>query len=70
VEAADNAISAANAASGMGILVKGRPLKVLKALDKKSAHEKELEKEKNEVKKYEGLLKEAEVKGLADIERS
>ncbi|GAU31126.1 hypothetical protein TSUD_212340 [Trifolium subterraneum] len=46
VEAANNAISTANAASGIGILVKGRPLKVLKALDKKSAHEKELEEKK------------------------
>jgi nucleolar protein 4 len=55
VKAADNAISAANAASGMGILVKGRPLKVLKALDKKSAHEKELEKEKNEVHDHRNL---------------
>ncbi|XP_027910823.1 RNA-binding protein 28 [Vigna unguiculata] len=47
VEAADTAISAAIAASGTGILLKGRPLKVLKALDKKSAHDKELEKAKN-----------------------
>ncbi|KAJ1388614.1 RNA-binding domain superfamily [Sesbania bispinosa] len=49
VEAAETAISTASAASGMGILLKGRPLKVLKALDKKSAHDKELEKAKNEV---------------------
>jgi hypothetical protein len=28
------------------------------------------ERKKREVKKYEGLLKETEVKGLADIERS
>ncbi|XVE93695.1 hypothetical protein REPUB_Repub01dG0216300 [Reevesia pubescens] len=42
------AISAANAASGLGIFLKGRQLKVLKALDRKSAHDKELEKAKVE----------------------
>lgn len=47
--AADAAISAANAESGLGIIIKGRPLKVLKALDKESVHKKELEKLKNEV---------------------
>ncbi|XP_058748117.1 uncharacterized protein LOC131620942 isoform X2 [Vicia villosa] len=55
VEAADAAISAANAASGVGILVKGRQLKVLKALDKKTAHDKEQEKEKNEVHDHRNL---------------
>ncbi|XP_074575987.1 uncharacterized protein LOC141832383 isoform X2 [Curcuma longa] len=47
--AADAAISAANAESGLGIIIKGRPLKVLKALDKESVHKKELEKLKNVV---------------------
>ncbi|KAL6011908.1 hypothetical protein ACLOJK_002374 [Asimina triloba] len=46
--AADAAISAANAAQGLGIVLKGRPLTILKALDKKAAQKKELEKKKNE----------------------
>ncbi|XP_058089604.1 uncharacterized protein LOC131236450 isoform X2 [Magnolia sinica] len=46
--AADAAVSAANAAQGLGIVMKGRSLTVLKALDKKSAHKKELDKKKNE----------------------
>ncbi|PIA55911.1 hypothetical protein AQUCO_00700317v1 [Aquilegia coerulea] len=45
--AADAAVSAANATSGLGIILKGRQLTVLKALDKKSAQTKELEKTKN-----------------------
>ncbi|XVF67767.1 hypothetical protein PTKIN_Ptkin10aG0148600 [Pterospermum kingtungense] len=48
VDAAIAAVSAANAASGLGIFLKGRQLKVLKALDRKSAHDKELEKAKVE----------------------
>ncbi|CAJ1978137.1 unnamed protein product [Sphenostylis stenocarpa] len=55
VEAAKTAISTAIAASGTGILLKGRLLKVLKALDKKSAHDKELEKAKNEVHDHRNL---------------
>ncbi|CAL0303428.1 unnamed protein product [Lupinus luteus] len=55
VEAADAAISAAGTASGTGILLKGRPLKVLKALDKKSAHDKEVEKAKNEIQDHRNL---------------
>ncbi|EHA8590310.1 RNA-binding protein 28 [Cocos nucifera] len=47
--AADAAVTAASAAPGLGIIMKGRPLTVLKALDKESAHRKELEKSKNEV---------------------
>ncbi|GLU12853.1 hypothetical protein SLE2022_295110 [Rubroshorea leprosula] len=47
-DAASAAVSAANAASGLGIFLKGRQLKVLKALDKKAAHDKELEKTKAE----------------------
>lgn len=47
-DAADAAVSTANAASGLGVLLKGRPLKVLRALDKKSAHDKELKKAKND----------------------
>ncbi|KAK9108925.1 hypothetical protein Sjap_016985 [Stephania japonica] len=42
----EDAISAANTVSGLGIFLKGRQLTVLKALDKKSAHEKEVEKTK------------------------
>lgn len=48
-EAADAAVSAANAAPGLGIFIKSRALKIMKALDKESAHKKELEKSKNEV---------------------
>ena len=48
-EAADAAVSAANAAPGLGIFIKSRALNVKKALDKESAHKKELEKGKNEV---------------------
>lgn len=48
VDAVDAAFSAANAAAGLGIFVKGRQLKVLRALDKKSAQNKELEKTKKE----------------------
>ncbi|KAK9136289.1 hypothetical protein Syun_015619 [Stephania yunnanensis] len=44
--AVEDAISAANTESGLGIFSKGRLLTVLKALDKKSAHEKEVEKTK------------------------
>lgn len=47
--AVDAAIFAANAASGLGIVLKGRSLKVMKALDKESAHKKGIEKTKNEV---------------------
>ncbi|XP_010254678.1 PREDICTED: RNA-binding protein 28 isoform X2 [Nelumbo nucifera] len=46
--AAEAAVLAANATSGLGIVLNGRQLTVLKALDKKSAHKKELEKTKNE----------------------
>ncbi|XVE67017.1 hypothetical protein DITRI_Ditri08aG0126400 [Diplodiscus trichospermus] len=48
IDAATAAVSAAAAASGLGIFLKGRQLKVLKALDRKSAHNKELEKAKVE----------------------
>ena len=48
VDAASAAVSAANAASDLGISLKGRKLTVLKALDKKSAHDKELQKAKKE----------------------
>ncbi|OVA08715.1 RNA recognition motif domain [Macleaya cordata] len=46
--AADAAVSAAEVTSDLGIFLKGRQLTVFKALDKKSAHDKELEKKKNE----------------------
>ncbi|KAM0891314.1 hypothetical protein ACQ4PT_026489 [Festuca glaucescens] len=48
-EAADAAVSAANAAPGLGIFIKSRALNVKKAIDKESAHKKELEKGKNEI---------------------
>ncbi|XP_021286016.1 RNA-binding protein 28 [Herrania umbratica] len=48
IDAAIAAVSAANAASGLGVFLKGRQLKVLKALDRKSAHDKEQEKAKVE----------------------
>ncbi|KAK9286920.1 hypothetical protein L1049_015327 [Liquidambar formosana] len=48
VDAADAAVSAANVTSGLGIFLKGRQLTVLKALDKKSAHDKDLQKTKIE----------------------
>ncbi|KAA3454213.1 RNA-binding protein 28 isoform X1 [Gossypium australe] len=48
IDAATAAVSAANASSGLGIFLKGRQIKVLKALDRKSAHDKELEKAKAE----------------------
>ncbi|KAK1682389.1 hypothetical protein QYE76_043237 [Lolium multiflorum] len=48
-EVADAAVSAANAAPGLGIFVKSRALNVKKAIDKESAHKKELEKGKNEI---------------------
>ncbi|XP_024028912.1 RNA-binding protein 28 isoform X3 [Morus notabilis] len=47
-DAATAAISAANVASGVGIFLKDRKLIVLEALDKKAAHNKEIEKAKNE----------------------
>lgn len=47
-DAADAAFSAGSAVAGLGIVLKGRQLKVMKALDKKSAHNKELEKTKKE----------------------
>ncbi|KAE8724676.1 hypothetical protein F3Y22_tig00009942pilonHSYRG00038 [Hibiscus syriacus] len=48
IDSAVAAVLAANAASGLGIFLKGRQLKVLKALDRKSAHNKELERAKAE----------------------
>nr|AAO18440.1 putative RNA-binding protein [Oryza sativa Japonica Group]ABF99626.1 RNA recognition motif family protein [Oryza sativa Japonica Group] len=62
-EAADAAVSAANAAPGLGIFIKSRALKIMKALDKESAHKKELEKSKNEVEDRRNLYltKEGEI---------
>ncbi|KAH9602356.1 hypothetical protein KSS87_020021 [Heliosperma pusillum] len=54
-EAADAAVSAANDAPGLGIFFKGRQLKVLKALDKKSAHNKAIEKSTNEIQDQRNL---------------
>lgn len=48
IEAVDAAVSAADVTSGLGIFLKGRQLTVLKALDKKSANDKELHKSKIE----------------------
>lgn len=47
-DGADAAVSAANTAAGLGIFLKGRQLKILKALDKKAAQDKVLEKTKKE----------------------
>ncbi|KAM3291760.1 RNA-binding protein 28 [Capsicum chacoense] len=47
-ESAEAAISAASAADGLGVFLKGRQLKIFKALDKKAAHDKELQKTKKE----------------------
>lgn len=47
-DAADAALAAANTVASPGILIKGRPVKVLKALDKKTAQDKALEKAKKE----------------------
>lgn len=54
-DAADAAVSAASDAPGMGIFLKGRQLKVLKALDKKSADDKALEKSKKETEDHRNL---------------
>uniref|UniRef100_A0A7N0T8F6 RRM domain-containing protein n=1 Tax=Kalanchoe fedtschenkoi TaxID=63787 RepID=A0A7N0T8F6_KALFE len=48
LDAVDLAITAADAGPGLGIIYKGRQLTVLKAMDKKSAHDKELLKTKVE----------------------
>ncbi|CAH2061602.1 unnamed protein product [Thlaspi arvense] len=45
-DASDAAISAASTASGVGVLLKGRQLSVMRAVDKKSAHDIGLEKTK------------------------
>ncbi|KNA17831.1 hypothetical protein SOVF_076500 [Spinacia oleracea] len=54
-EAADAAVSAASDAPGLGIFLKGRQLKVLKALDKKSADDMALEKSKKEIEDHRNL---------------
>ncbi|XP_062176647.1 uncharacterized protein LOC133881670 isoform X3 [Alnus glutinosa] len=79
VDAATAAATAANVASGLGIFLKGRQLKVLKALDKKSAHDKEVERAENEVHDHrnlylakEGLILEGTpaVEGVSAIDMS
>ncbi|CAN6322270.1 unnamed protein product [Urochloa humidicola] len=62
-EAADAAVSAANAAPGLGIFMKSRALNVMKAMDKESAHKKALEKAKTEVEDRRNLYlaKEGEI---------
>lgn len=61
--AADAAVAAADPALGLGITMKGRQLKVLKALDKESVRKKGLEKTKNEIhdKRNLYLTKEGEI---------
>lgn len=55
-DAADAATSAAaQVESGLGILLKGRQLKVLKAMDKTSAQKKEMEKLKPDVQDQRNL---------------
>ncbi|KAI4376067.1 hypothetical protein MLD38_013862 [Melastoma candidum] len=54
-DAAIAAVSVASIKSGAGIFLKGRQLNVLKALDKKSAHEKEVEKSKTEDQDHRNL---------------
>lgn len=54
-DAADAAVAAANPAPGLGIFLKGRQLKVLKALDKKSADDKALENSKKETEDQRNL---------------
>lgn len=44
--AAEAAVTASNAAPGLGVLIKGRALKVTIAIDKESAQKKEAEKAK------------------------
>lgn len=46
--ATEAAFNAANNSSGLGIVIKGRKLSVLRALDKDSAHKIELEKKRGE----------------------
>ncbi|KAK3149037.1 hypothetical protein QOZ80_3AG0212090 [Eleusine coracana subsp. coracana] len=62
-ESADAAVSAANAAPGLGIFIKSRSLNVMKAMDKDSAHKKALEKAKTEVEDRRNLYlaKEGEI---------
>ncbi|KAG0453826.1 hypothetical protein HPP92_025130 [Vanilla planifolia] len=62
-DAADAAINAANDAHGFGINLKGRQLRVLKALDKEAAYRKGVEKIKNDVRDRRNLYlaKEGEI---------
>lgn len=64
--AADAAICSANDANGLGIILKGRQLKVLKALDKESARKKGIENMKNEVQDRRNLYLAKEGEILAD----
>lgn len=66
-EAADAAISAASVAPGLGISLKSRPLNVMKAMDKESAHKKALEKAKTEVEDRRNLYLAKEGEILAGI---
>ncbi|KAK4405287.1 RNA-binding protein 28 [Sesamum angolense] len=54
-DAANAAFAAGNTVAGLGILIKGRAVKVLKALDKKSAHNKALEKAKKDDQDHRNL---------------
>ncbi|XP_078180766.1 RNA-binding (RRM/RBD/RNP motifs) family protein isoform X2 [Carex rostrata] len=61
--AAEAAVTASNAAPGLGVLIKGRALKVTIAIDKESAQKKEAEKAKCEVQDRRNLYlaKEGEI---------
>ncbi|KAJ3705519.1 hypothetical protein LUZ61_009224 [Rhynchospora tenuis] len=61
--AADAAVTASNAAPGLGIVIKGRALKVTKAIDKETAQKKEADKAKSEVQDRRNLYlaKEGEI---------
>ncbi|KAL7145263.1 hypothetical protein ABFS83_07G069400 [Erythranthe nasuta] len=56
VDGVDAAVSAANSGGGLGILLKGRAVKVLKALNKTTAHDKAVEKVKKEDQDHRNLF--------------
>ncbi|XAR59587.1 hypothetical protein NMG60_11015474 [Bertholletia excelsa] len=55
IDAVEAALSAANVAAGLGIFLKGRKLKVFRAMDRESARGKELERTKKEVHDHRNL---------------
>ncbi|KAG0452715.1 hypothetical protein HPP92_025379 [Vanilla planifolia] len=68
-DAADAAINAANDAHGFGINLKGRQLRVLKALDKEAAYRKGVEKIKNDEGEILANYPAAEGVSKADMEK-